>query len=78
MKKSDLLAGLQRGLRAEESSIKIYAHHITEIASRGGLSDEQVSVITRVTTYLKNESIRHKEVVSKLIKQLKEDPRDDI
>jgi rubrerythrin len=78
MKKTDLLTELQKGLRTEESSIKIYAHHVAEIASRSGLNDEQILAITRVTSHLRAESIRHKGIISELIKQLKEDPRDDI
>ncbi|MBN2684418.1 MAG: hypothetical protein JXR40_04000 [Pontiellaceae bacterium] len=78
MKKSKLLSALKRALITEESSIKVYSQHITEIAPRSGLSDEQISQLTRVMSDLRAESVHHKEIVTALINKIKEDPRDDI
>lgn len=78
MKKSELLEGLQEALRAEESSIKVYSQHMTEIAPRCGLSDEEISQLTHLMSDLRAESVRHKEIVTALINKIKEDPRDDI
>lgn len=78
MKKSKLLAALKNGLRTEELSIKVYGQHMTEIAPRSGLSDEQISDVTHVMSNLQEESMRHRDVVTALIKKLEEDPRDDI
>jgi hypothetical protein len=78
MDKIKLIEGLKKGLRTEESSIKIYTHHITQAATRSNLPDAELQHITEILTKLKDASIGHKTIVSSLIEKLQKDPRNDI
>jgi len=78
MNKTTLIETLTKGLCTEESSIRIYTNHITQAVSRGNLTDKECAAINRVFTELKNESLKHKKIVSTLIEEIKKDPRDDI
>jgi hypothetical protein len=78
MDKTKLIEGLEKGLRTEESSIKIYTHHITQSATRSNLADAERQHITEILTKLKDASVGHKSIVSNLIEKLQKDPRNDI
>ena len=72
IKKQELLKFLKEALDTEEKSILIYTKHLKSAIFWTGIEKDKIQKTKESLTRLAQDSLSHKEIVEKLIKEIKE------